>query len=217
MSAAQSSQPTEQMPPGAPDVSYRDGQLKIVAHNSTLRDVLQSIRTRTGAIMEGPVDAASERVAVQLGPAPVQEVLSKLLQGSRFDYVILNSAAKPSNVEHIILSFRQGRPSPPQPSARSYEPPEEVPEEEPLVETGPPGSQPQFPGQVLPGSMPPDMNSAGQPVPPEGMRPLPPDQMPGPSQPNSSGEQQPKSPEQLLRELQMMQQREQNQGADPNR
>ncbi|MGE0404718.1 MAG: hypothetical protein AB7O65_00330 [Candidatus Korobacteraceae bacterium] len=222
--------PAQQMPGMAgsaqatskpPQVTYHQGQLKVSAHNSTLREVLQAIRAQTGTLIEGPTGQANERVVVELGPAPVSEVLRDLLQGSRFDYVILGAADKPG-VEKIILSPRGA--APPRPVAQAAPPPEpEEPEpmiEEPVVAAPEgqtmPGQQP-MPGQQMPGMQPngfpgaaisPNgVDSMGQPIqqqpgtPPDALMQNPNQQQGDPNQP--------KSPEQLLRELQMMQQREQ--------
>src|SRR5690348_15643382 len=54
----------EQMPPSLPQVTYQNNQLTIVANNATLSAVLWAVRARTGATIEMPPDASSERVAV---------------------------------------------------------------------------------------------------------------------------------------------------------
>jgi hypothetical protein len=213
----------EQMPPSPPQVTYSQGQLKISARNSTLSDVLAMVRTRTGTAIEGPMNQANERVVVELGPAPAGDVLRQLLEGSKFDYVILGSAGKPG-VERVILSVRG--PAPAQPvahAAPAYEPPPEEPVvEEPTADGGPDNTQPVFRGQPMPAQpnfpgasmQPMAIDANGQPIQPG----MPPDQnmqnsnqQADPNQP-----QQPKSPQELLRELQMMQQRQQNQNNQNN-
>src|SRR5881409_4274490 len=42
----------EQMPASAPQVFFRNGQLTIVARNSTLGDILRAVHTQTGARSE---------------------------------------------------------------------------------------------------------------------------------------------------------------------
>src|SRR5882724_7733194 len=44
----------EQMPTSAPQVSFQNGQLMIIAHNTTLGDVLRAVRNQTGANVEIP-------------------------------------------------------------------------------------------------------------------------------------------------------------------
>jgi hypothetical protein len=208
----------DQLPPSTPQVTYSQGQLKISAQNSTLRDVLAMVRTHTGIVIEGPTNQASERVAVELGPGPAAEVLRQLLEGSKFDYVILGNAGMPG-VQRVILSVRGAAPAEPvAQAAPANEPPEEEPPvEEPAADAGP-DAQPVPPGQPVPGQsnfpgaavQPEGADANGQPVQQPGMPPdqnvQTPNQQSDPNQP-----QQAKSPEELLRELQMMQQREKNQ------
>ena len=83
--------PLDSMAPVPPQVSYHDSQLTIVAPNSTLGDILRAVRKQTGAEIEIP--PATERVVTHLGPGPAREVISQLLNGSRFNYVLLGSPA----------------------------------------------------------------------------------------------------------------------------
>jgi hypothetical protein len=80
------------MPTSAPQVSFHNDQLTIVAHNSTLGDVLRAVRNQTGAAVEIPANA-TERVVGRFGPGPARDVLAVLLNGSHFNYVMLGSAA----------------------------------------------------------------------------------------------------------------------------
>jgi hypothetical protein len=97
----------EQKPASAPQVSFHNGQLTIIASNSTLGDILRAVRAQTGASVEIPGNAA-ERVVVQLGPGPARDVLAALLNGSHFNYVMLGSATDPTVVERIILTSKAG-------------------------------------------------------------------------------------------------------------
>src|ERR1017187_2979053 len=73
----------EQMPPMAPEVSYRGGQLAINSQNSTLSQVLKSVQAQTGAVIEMPASASNERVVAQLGPGQPRDVINALLNGSK--------------------------------------------------------------------------------------------------------------------------------------
>src|SRR5579859_3767013 len=185
----------DQYPPKPPRVSFRNGQLSIIAENSTLPDILTAIHQRTGAAMELPTTLGSERVAVKLGPASTGDVLAALLNGSHFDYIVLNRPEDPSSPERIIL--REKVAADPNPAANNngynngyvasaqppaYQPPEvqEMPETAPDEEVAEPESAP---GQS------PDANY----TPPAG------DQNQG------------KTPEQLLEELRQMQQQQRGQ------
>jgi hypothetical protein len=87
--------------PVPPQVNYQNAQLTIVAPNSTLGDILRAVRKQTGAEIEIPV--APERVVTHLGPGPAREVLSELLNGSRFNYVLLGSAANDAALTRVVL------------------------------------------------------------------------------------------------------------------
>jgi len=93
--------PLDSIPPVPPEVTYRDGDLTIVAPNSTLSDILRCIRDQTGAEMEIPV--ASDRVATRFRPGPVRRVLVELLNGSHFNYVLVGSLADVNSVTRVVL------------------------------------------------------------------------------------------------------------------
>jgi hypothetical protein len=97
----------EQMPAAPPQVSFRGGQLTITAQNSTLGDILRAVRNQTGAAVEVPA-SATERVAGNFGPGPARDVLSSLLNGSHFNYLLLGSAASPEALERVILTVKSG-------------------------------------------------------------------------------------------------------------
>jgi hypothetical protein len=93
--------PLDSMAPVPPQVSYQNSQLTIVAPNSTLGDILRAVRKQTGAEIEIP--PATERVVTHLGPGPAREVIADLLNGSRFNYVILGSPADNSVLTRVVL------------------------------------------------------------------------------------------------------------------
>ena len=80
-----------QLPSVPPRVSYQQGQLTVIAENSTLGDIFGAIRNATGIKIETQGGPSGDRVAAKIGPAPAKEVLLSLLQGSRYDYVMLGS------------------------------------------------------------------------------------------------------------------------------
>jgi hypothetical protein len=93
--------PLDSIAPVAPQVSYQNGQLTIVAPNSTLGDILRAVRKQTGAEIEIP--EAKERVVTHLGPGPAREVMAELLNGSRFNYVLLGSSQDASALTRVVL------------------------------------------------------------------------------------------------------------------
>ncbi len=202
----------EQSPPTAPNITYRNGELTIDAHNSTLSQVLRSVQTQTGASVEFPANAANERVVTQLGPGQPRDVLNTLLNGSKFDYVILGVTGDPGAVQRVILTPRQTAPSGTVNAAQNTAPQAfqnqaQIPEEEPQPEDSYQPSegeaenqnQDQPPGRLPPGGF---------------RRPMPgqmPSQMVDQSQYGNPEQQNGvKTPEQLMQELQQMQQQQQN-------
>ena len=188
----------EQTPPTPPQVTYNSGQLTIIAQNATLSQVLRMVQSQTGASIEIPPGASSERVVGQLGPGQPRDVLNSLLNGSRFNYIILGVAGNPGAVQKVILTT--SKPSSPVNTAQNnaVQPPEEAQDEENDSEQEPqaapqPPLSPQsrrrlaMPGRIPEvGNQPPTDNSGDS------------------AQPNGA-----KTPEQLLQELQQMQQQQQ--------
>jgi len=103
--------PLDSTPAVAPQVSYREGQLTILAPNSNLGDILRAVRKQTGAEMDIPPNA-NERVVTQLGPGPAREVIAELLNGSRFNYVLLGSPENASALTRVVLVAKTGAGAP---------------------------------------------------------------------------------------------------------
>jgi hypothetical protein len=89
-----------------PQVTYENNQLTINAPNSTLGDILRAVRKLTGAEIEIP--AAPERVVTHLGPGPARDVVAELLNGSRFNYVLLGSPTDNSALTRVVLVAKAG-------------------------------------------------------------------------------------------------------------
>ena len=95
-------------PPQPPlQVSYQNGLLSISSNRATLSEVLHAVQQKTGAEISIPAGAEQERVVAAIEPAPAPEVLARLLNGSRFNFLILNSASDPSQLDKVILTPRQ--------------------------------------------------------------------------------------------------------------
>jgi len=88
-----------------PQVTFQNGLLRIRVENSTMGDVLRAVQRATGASIDFP-GFASERVNVNLGPGPLRDIVTSLLDGSRYDYILL--ASRQSNsIERILLTMRR--------------------------------------------------------------------------------------------------------------
>jgi len=139
-----SAEPVSVPAPTPLQISYRDGLLGIYANKATLSEVLYAIQQRTGADISIPAGAEQEKVVAEIAPAPAAEAVARLLNGSRFNFLILNSASDPRQLDRVILSTRtEGGgfvPPPPQPQeedATVDEPPVLAPNQAPNPENAP--------------------------------------------------------------------------------
>jgi hypothetical protein len=145
------------------DVSFKDGQLTIRSNKASLSEVLYAVHQQTGADIAVPAGAEQERVAADIGPGPAAEVLAHLLNGSRFNFLILNSASDARVLDRVILSPRgEGEMSRvlASPVAADDTEVDEPTQPQAAVETTPPPSPapaPQLPPGTPPGT-PPDTN-----------------------------------------------------------
>lgn len=189
------------MPAAPPQVTYSNGQLSIVSQNSTLRDILSMVRERTGASIEMPPGTASERVATQLGPGPARDVVTALLQGSRFDYIILGTMQDPAGLDRLILTPRGGS----SPGAGG-------------AQSGPSRQSATAAGMEIPATRAmPEVNAEEPVVEDEPQQPAPVPQA-APAEQNQTPQQpQVRTPEQLLQELRRMQQQQQQGPQRPDR
>jgi antitoxin (DNA-binding transcriptional repressor) of toxin-antitoxin stability system len=88
------------------DISFRDGLLGIRANKVTLSQVLYAVQQRTGAEVSIASGAEQEQVVADIAPAPAPDVLARLLNGSRFNFLILSAANDPGKLDKVILSTR---------------------------------------------------------------------------------------------------------------
>lgn len=185
----------------APQVTFQNNQLTIIAPNSTLADILRAVRKQTGAEIDVP--PAPERVVTRLGPGPARAVVAELLNGSRFNYVLLGSPSDDAVLTRVVLVAKSG--------------PDTV---------GPiPGSpaQPNMAQGATPQGQqnPPDMNASDSAddnsLPEENTAPVETPAADAEPPSNSSDQPQVKTPQQMLQEMQQrqMQLQQQQQGQQP--
>jgi hypothetical protein len=185
--------PLDQVPAVAPKVNFKDGELTIIAHNSTLADVLKAVRQQTGAELEIP-SSATERVVADLGPGPARQVLADLLNGTHFNYVMVGSSSDPSAVQSIFLTPKSGVESASSGAARQRQVPD-VPPATTVAEPEPPAADDTADSAADTAD---DTPGADQSADQQNQNPANPGQTP-------------KTPEQLLQELQRQQQQQQQQ------
>jgi hypothetical protein len=66
------------------------------------------VKSTTGIKIEMPAESESERVFMNIGPVPMQDALMALLEGSKFNYLIVGSREHPGLPTRLILTMRQG-------------------------------------------------------------------------------------------------------------
>ncbi len=187
--------PLEQVPAVAPRVHFSGGELTIVAHNSTLSDVLKEVREQTGAEFDIPPNA-NERVVADLGPGPARSVLADLLNGTHFNYVMVGSTTDPTAIQSIILTPRSGGPDTTTTAANRPGAPQRGFAQPPILSTTPAEVAPANEDPADDADTPDDQAA---------------DQQADQNQQNGGQATTPKTPEQLLQELQRQQQQSQQQ------
>ena len=88
------------------EVTYFNGLLGIRANKATLSEVLYAVQQRTGAEVSIAAGAEQEKVVADIAPGPAPEVLARLLNGSRFNFLILSAVDDPRKLGRVILSVR---------------------------------------------------------------------------------------------------------------
>jgi hypothetical protein len=88
------------------EVEFRNGKLTISANKATLAEVLYEVQRKTGADIPIPSDAQREQVVGSFGPAPAREVMASLLNGSRFNFILVASDNDPTQLRSVVLTPR---------------------------------------------------------------------------------------------------------------
>lgn len=89
-----------------PQIRYEDGELTIIAENSSLSEVMKALRASLGADIDLPGDIVDQHIWVRLGPGPARRVLRDLLDGTEFNYVIQASESDPDGIRSVLLTPR---------------------------------------------------------------------------------------------------------------
>jgi AMIN domain len=140
-------------PPAKPasnlEVEYQNGRLRVVADHVSLAQILTEVHRQTGTDITVPPGGAQEQIVASVGPLPLREALLSLLNGSRFNFIMVDSETEPGKLKSVILTYR-GAGGLSQPAIASPQPPgaENSPEpeqpQEPQPEMQPqPEAQPQ--------------------------------------------------------------------------
>lgn len=102
-----------QQPPARATVSLAAGQLLVHADNSSLNQILRDISRTTGLKITGGV--VDERVYGTYGPASTAAVLAALLNGTGSNMLLVEAGGRAP--QELVLTPRQGGPTPPNPNA----------------------------------------------------------------------------------------------------
>jgi hypothetical protein len=89
-------------------VAVHSNLLSIRAQDTTLAEVLYEIHRRTGADIAIPAGAEQERVVVDIPSAPGRDAIAALLNGSRFNYIVLGTDSDPGGFRNLLLSLKAG-------------------------------------------------------------------------------------------------------------
>ena len=92
--------------PPAPNlqVNFQQGELTVHAKKATLAEVLYAIQQRTGADIPIPAGAEQEQVVADAGPGPAKDVLTALLTGTNFNFIVVGSDRNDGSLRSVILS-----------------------------------------------------------------------------------------------------------------
>jgi hypothetical protein len=123
--------PAEQQPTPALIVADQ-GQLTIIAENSSLSAILRDVAARTGLRITGTVH--DDRVFGIYGPAPFGAVMTELLDGTGVNVLMMEDENHAP--EELVLTPRNDVPVTSTPARSAYHQPEAV------ADTGPPPTSP---------------------------------------------------------------------------
>ena len=87
-------------------VTYRGGLLTIDARDVTLAEVLKAVATKTGATIDVPAGSGQERIVEHAGPGKPNDVMTQLLNGSHFNFILVNSQQHTDELAQVILSVQ---------------------------------------------------------------------------------------------------------------
>ena len=188
-------------------VVFSGGQLEITADNSSLNQVLRDVSRLTGMKITGGV--ADQRVFGKYGPGAPAGILASLLEGTGSNMVLRESPAHAP--EELVLTSRDGTPTPPDPFATGSDDDSAAGTESPSQQqTAAPSPQTQA-AQPPPAPQPPPVSGymggpAASPATGAGAAPsaAPPSTNAGnPQSPNGV-----RTPQQIFQQLQQMQQQQ---------
>jgi hypothetical protein len=125
--------------PRQAEVTYAAGLLNVRADNSSLNQILREIAHLTGMTIIGGV--TDERVFGNYGPSTPGTILATLLDGTGSN-MLYRVSTTPGIPSELVLTPRNGGPTPPSPTSAVYNPQPQQPRMLPLLG---PGNHPPIP------------------------------------------------------------------------
>ena len=117
------------------EVTYTAGKLTVSANNSSLNQILEEIAGKTGMKITGAV--VDERVFGQYGPDVPSKIIDALLDGTGSNVLLVQATS--ATPAELILTPRNGGPTPPDPNAAARA------EREAAQYAPPPPARPEYP------------------------------------------------------------------------
>src|SRR5262249_16893964 len=165
-------------------VNFHQRNLTLHADRATLAEFLFAIPQRTGADIPIPAGAEQEQVVTDAGPGAAKDVLTSLLNGTHFNFIVVGSDQNDGGLKSVILSPKsevetampagmqpvnpvvQDQDVPDVPQEQGQLPPPTEPPAPPMQPNDVPGAQgvPADGAQGVPAEAPPNVNQ-GQPGP----------------------------------------------------
>lgn len=90
------------------EVLFENGLLSIRSNKASMAEVLSEVHLKTGAEIIIPPGAESEQVFTNLGPGAPKEVLTSLLNGSHFNFIVIGSERDPGGIRQVVLTPKEG-------------------------------------------------------------------------------------------------------------
>jgi AMIN domain len=87
-------------------VNYVNGKLSIWANKASLAEVLLEVQRKTGADIPIPSGAQQDQVVTSIGPASPRDALAALLNGSRFNFIMVGADNDATRLKSVILTVR---------------------------------------------------------------------------------------------------------------
>lgn len=124
------------------NVEFKNGKLSVAADHVSLAQILNEVHRLTGTDITIPPGAAQEQIVAGISPLPLREALVSLLNGSRFNFIMVDSEREPGKLKSVILTYR-GAGGISQPAIAAPEPPVADTQPEPEPEPQPMPQEPQ--------------------------------------------------------------------------